>query len=788
MFDDLRHAWRRLRSHGGASVPAIAMLALAVGLTTAMFTLLDALLIRPVPFRAPDELVELAVGNDRGSELTVSPAVLRAWQASHVFATVQAVTAQTALIEGSAGLVAREGALVTPGVFDMLGVRPVRGRLFAPDEGGAGQDDRVLISEDLWRSAYGRDPAIVGRRIAVDGQRATVVGVMPSDFRFPSWDTSIWKPMDYQAPGPQNVNSEPWPYARLRADVPRDDALRIATDILRPMSPALGDRRVQAWPLARWSLSEYYKRALPWLAGGVVLVFFVLCANVSSLLLAQYTMRRREFGVCSALGASRGRLMRQAILENALLGVAGAAAGVAIAWGLVALSRGVLPEAFLLRTLSPISLNLRALGAAAGFGIAATLAAGVLPAWIGTRPESGEALRAVERGGTQSRTAKRTTRALLVCEIALACTLLVGATLLARSFVKLTRADRGLDTHDVLTSWVGLPRREYPDKAARTTATLAVEQTVRALPGVSQVALSFGLPPDGGSFSWGDWQSDVAGAPPVSTTIESYRVGPEFFTLYGVPILRGRTFQPDDSADSVIVSERVAAMLWPGLDPIGRTFTHDKATHRVIGLAREINHPSVDSRQDRPEYYEPFTLGGQYIMMSVRCAGPCPDGAVVRQRILETVPGSAIVKLGPLEDVYDEQLAPPRAAATLTSAFACVAMLTAAGGLFSVLSFAIGLRRREFGIRVVLGAAPTSIRNLVLGDGVVVALAGFAVGAIAAWALGRALASFEYGITSNDPVSWTLVTALVMLTVLSAAWLPARRASRVDPGNLLREG
>jgi predicted permease len=788
MFDDLRHALRRVRSRASVSVLAIGMLALAVGLTTAMFTLLDALLIRPVPFRAPAKLAQLAIGNEHGSTLTVSRTVLRAWQMSSIFASVQAVTGQTCLLEGSQGLVARQGALVTPGVFDMLGARPIRGRVFSADEGRAGLDDRVLISEDVWRSAYGRDAEIIGKRITIDGQLVTVVGVMPSDFRFPSWDTAVWKPIDYQTPGAQNVNSEPWPYARFRDDLPTEDTLRMATDIVRAEDPKLGDRHVQSWPLARWSLSDYYKRALPWLAGGVVLVFLVLCANVSSLLLAQYSTRRREFGVCSALGASRGRLLRQAILENMFLGVIGAIAGVVFAWLLVALSRGVLPEAFLLRTLNPISLNVRALLAAAAFGVAATLAAGVLPAWIGTKAESAEALRSVERAETQSPAAKATTRVMLVCEIALACTLLVGATLLARSFVNLTRADRGLNTEGVITTWIALPRGAYPDRPARTTATLAIEETVRAIPGIAAVALSYGLPPDGGSFSWGDWQSDVPGMTPVSATIESYRIGPEFFTLYGVPILRGRTFGSGEADDSVIVSERLAALLWPGVDPIGRIFQHDKNTYRVVGLAREINHPSVDARLDRPEYYEPFTVGGVYVMMSIRCAGTCPDGAAIRQKILAAVPRSDIVKLGPLQDVYDEQLAPPRAAAALSTVFAGVAVLAAAGGLFSVLSFAVGLRSREFGVRVALGASPGNIRSLVIRDGFTVAIAGFVIGAAAAWALGRALASFEYGITSHDPLSWMLVTGLVAVTVFAAAWFPARRAMRADPVALLREG
>jgi hypothetical protein len=250
--------------------------------------------------------------------------------------------------------------------------------------------------------------------------------------------------------------------------------------------------------------------------------------------------------------------------------------------------------------------------------------------------------------------------------------------------------------------------------------------------------------------------------------------------------LRGRTFQPGDDTD-VIVGERFAALMWPGLDPIGRMFQFDKEPHRVIGLVKEINHPSVDPREDRPEFYETFTVGGTYPMLSIRCNGTCPDGALLRQKIVTAAPGAQIISLGPLDDVYDEQLAPPRAAATLTSAFAVIAMLAAAGGLFSVLSFAVGQRRREFGIRVALGAEPGRIRNLVMSEGLGVAIAGFAIGALAAWALGKALASFEYGIKSSDPLSWALVTGLVVMTVLAASWRPTRQAMRVNPASLLRD-
>ncbi|HUL72571.1 MAG TPA: FtsX-like permease family protein, partial [Vicinamibacterales bacterium] len=292
----------------------------------------------------------------------------------------------------------------------------------------------------------------------------------------------------------------------------------------------------------------------------------------------------------------------------------------------------------------------------------------------------------------------------------------------------------------------------------------------------------------GGDIHFSDaWRSDLPNVPPVDMVVESYNVGPDFFTLYGIPILRGRTFQTGDADSEVIVGERFAGRLWPGVDPVGHTFQFDQETYHVIGLAREIRRPSVDPRDDRPQFYRPFTLGGQYVMMSIRCAGACPDGAIVRQRILAAAPTANIVRLGPLDDVYDQQLAPPRAAGTLTTVFAAVALIAAAGGLFSVLSFSVGLRRREFGVRAALGATPASLRTLVLSDGLMVAAAGFAIGAIAALALGRTLASFEYGITARDPLSWALVSGVVAITVLAAAWLPARRAMRADPAQLLRQ-
>jgi hypothetical protein len=359
--------------------------------------------------------------------------------------------------------------------------------------------------------------------------------------------------------------------------------------------------------------------------------------------------------------------------------------------------------------------------------------------------------------------------------------------LLVRSFINLTHADRGLDTNNVLIATMSLPRAAFPDSRSRSVAARALEDQIRALPGVQQVAWSYGLPPDGGIVSFGGWQSDLPDAPVLDLEVNSFHVGPEFFGLYGLPVFRGRTFNATDSESDVIVGERLALVLWPGLDPIGRTFRFERERFNVIGLVRETHHPSLDSSVDRAEFYRPLSGVPNYAMLSVRCAGTCPGAAVVRQRLVATHQAVRVNRVRVLDDVYFEELARPRASAALGFTFAGIAVLAAAGGLFSVLSYAVGRRRREFGIRTALGASRSQIRRLVLRDGLMVALAGIGLGSVAAWSLARTLESLQYGVTVADPLSWVVVFALLLVTTFAAAWRPARTAASADPILLLRE-
>lgn len=815
---DLAGALRQVRRNPALSALAIATLALGIGLSTAMFTIVDALVLRPLPVPEPEQLSRLCLCNERGGgSLVVPPAVLTAWRDSPAFTAVEALTRGTSILELEDDELVVTSARVTPGILRMLGAHLARGRLFRADEGATGSDDRVLLAEGLWHRVFGGDPELVGQRIVIDGRSLLVVGVL-ADFRFPQPDTAVWMPLDPSAPGtflyrgtdPTPTSSAPaaateaMPVVRWAPGLPEDDARRLAAEAARAADPSLDFDSVRPVDLisppvdsrAR-AVHDSYGRAAQLLAGGVTMVFLLLCANVSGLLLTAFTARRRQFGICSALGASRLRLLRQALLESSVLSALGAIGGIGLAWSLVATARGSLPSTLVERSLNPVDLDARALVAASAAGLVATLAAGLLPALIATGRDPVTSLR-TDGAGTETRTGRMATRALLVTEVALACTLLIGATLLVRSFVNIAGVDRGLDTRGVMTAWVSFPEHdptngeelEVPEAAVRLSLMNAIEEEVRALPNVRDVVLSFGLPPDGGGFWFGDhWLPDsTAGETLDLGRVEYYEVGADFFRFYGIELLAGRAFRPDDTANTVIIGERLAAVLWPDSDPVGRTFRLGENAYHVIGLAPEIHYPSLEADADMPELYKPFFPAEHTsFMVSLRCTGGCPDATRLGERIDAVGGVTRTVRAGVLEDEYERQLVRPRAAAGLGAGFATIAVLVAMGGLFSVLAYAVSRRRQEFGIRIALGAGKRELARLVQRDGIGVAAVGLLLGSAGGWSIQRLLGAFLYGVDADDPLNWLIVAGVIFAATLLACWRPAARAGRVDPVELLRQ-
>jgi putative ABC transport system permease protein len=782
-IDDLGRAARRLRSHPATLALSVAMLALGIGVSTAMFTVLDALMLHPVPFRDAGRLTSVVLSSGRMMMMNGStPAQFRAWRAGAGFIRVEGAQQSPVTFETPAGLVTKGGARVSPGLFDMLGVQPILGRTFMDGEGRAGADDRILLSEEIWTTLYDRDPGVVGRSIRVSGVPTEVVGVMPAGFRFPYASSVTWQPMDFDAPPPGVRRASPQVYARLKPGIPEADALRLADEALRAGVTLEPNQRTAFRPIASGMVDTYSRRAVTALSVGVGLVFLVLCANAMNVLLTRLSSRSREFGVCAALGASRARLFREATAETLFIGLAAAIAGLALAAGLVQIARSYLPDAFLARTLTPVAISWRAVIATSLLGLIAAAIAGLTPAWMATRVDTANSLRGANaRGGTDVRSHTRLARGLLIAEVALAAALLAGAAQLVRTFVNLTRADRGLNAEGVITGWVSLPEFAFKDRAGRLAFAALLEERLAQLPGVQQVSLSDGVPPGSGTIYFGGVRSDLAGVPESEDELNIYRASPRFFELFGIRLLSGRTFAVPSDPFEAIVGEGFARQFWPGHSAVGRTFTFGgKETYRVIGVVAEIRNPSLDPRADRPEIYLPLViqqdgrveataLARGQILMALRCGRACPGLDAISTAIRAISSQVVVNRLGPMEGDYLKELARPRAAGALATIFAVVAR-----------------RRREFGVRVAMGMEPARLTRLVLTDAIRLAGVGLMFGMAGAWMLSRALASLTFGVSPADPLSWAAVFGSLTITTLLAAWRPSRQAARVAPSELLR--
>ena len=773
----------------------VSLLAVAIGLTTAMFAVVDAFSLRPVPFRNPEQLATLYMSSDttRGGGLPPELPAFSALRRAKIFTAAEGVWSDDARIQTDAGEIRKPLSRVTPGVFEMLGgVRPILGRMFDADDGLPGRDDRVLISEMLWRGAFHADANLVGRTVTIDRQPVIVVGVLPADFRFPNWNTMVWKAANFETPQAAAANDRPSVYVRFAPNMPNADALGMATAVARESHRPYAGMSVRSRALAIGERDQRFEEAAPLLAGGVVLLFVVLCANASSVQLSGVTARGREFATRAALGATRGRLVRQAFIESAVAGVAGVASGIGIAAALLWAAQTWLLDALSLHTLNALDIDGRTLAVTSVAGFVAMVGTGVLPAVIGTRTDNGLSLQLTSRSGTESPRARAAGRVLLVGQLALSCTLLLGAALSVRSFVKLVSADRGFDTRDIAVARIDLPQSSYgkDNQPLRDVIKQAIIDQARAIPGVRQAAWSYGTPPYGGATLQGAVVSDAPGSQPVALEPHVFRVDPDFFALYDIPIVRGRALQPTDTASTALVGERFAAIVWPGLDPIGRTFSMrgsmGGAPLTVVGVMKELRFPSLDPRIDAPQFYVPLQALLNMGTVSLRCSADCSE-MIVRQRIESAYPGVDVYSVKTLQSAYAKELARPRASAGLAIAFAITALMASAAGLFSLLSHVVARRRREFGIRMALGASATQLRSLVIRDGCGLALTGLTLGAAAGIALSRAASAFLFNVTTADPLSWVVVIGVLTLTVAAALWHPARTAVRTSPLILLRD-
>ena len=802
LLHDVRYALRTLLRSPGFTLAAVATLAIGIGANAAIFSLVRAVLLRPLPFAQPERLVSLWESNDaKGySRMVASPPNYLDWKAqSRSFESMGAYTDTTlvAAAQGHGEAQRLDGAAVTAGFFETLGVRPLHGRVFRESETSPGHPAVVVLGHGVWTRRFGGDPGIVGRTLRLDGEPYEVVGVMPATFRFPEERADFWVPLSF----PPDVASQRGAHyleviARMRTGVTIDAAraeIRAIADRLRFAYPRTNSGYTAGGTRLAESLVGDVAPALTMLLGAVGLVTLVACANVANLLLARAARRRPEIAIRTALGAGRGRLARQLLTESAVLAALGAGAGLALAAAsldsIVRLAPASVPR------LTDVRVDGAVLLFTAGWTVACVALFGLAPALAALRPRPMHALRGhgPDGGGSRRRVGAR--QALVVAQVALALVLSAGAALLIRSLARLSSVDPGFRTESALTYSLTLPSARYPDEAARGAFLDRLLERMRSLPGARSTGAIFGLPLTGMSFSSSFRPSDAAaGDNEPSAQLRVASRG--YFGAMGIAVLGGRGFTGADRRGSpiaILVSESGARKFFPAGDAIGKRLrfgarmTETRIEGEVVGIVGDVRDAELGAGPT-PEFYGSLEQAPADEFHVVVRAGASPDrlASSVRAAVAELDPELAVTGLTTLDEVVRRSVARPRFMVQLLLVFASLALLLCAIGVYGVTAYAVSQRTREIGIRMALGADRRAVRDLVLREAVRLAAAGVALGLAGAFAATRLLRGFLFEIGPADPLTHAAVAALLAAVAVAASALPARRAARLNPLVALR--
>jgi putative ABC transport system permease protein len=807
LWRDVRFAARTLRGSPGFTLVAVATLALGIGANTAIFSVINAILLRPLPYPQADRLVFLTEWSEQVPEMSFSVANLKDVRDQNtVFESVVGFNGQNFILSAGAGTGGDSnqpervsGRQVTSGLFQTLGKQPILGRSFGPDEEKSGAPGVVLLGEGFWERRFARDPGVVGRTLVLSGDPFTVIGVMPKTMHTSFRNTEVFTPLlrlEDRIGGENNRGNHPGIYVvgRMKPGVSveqaRGDVKALAARLAEkyPNSNARQSMTVQSLQEA---LVGDLRPLLLMLLGAVAFVLLIACANVANLLLARAADRQREIAVRLALGARRGRVLRQLLTESVLLSLCGAAAGVVVGYaGLQALLASLPPG---VPRVEEVKIDLVALGATAGLAVLTGLAFGIVPAWRALSTRLHEPLKEAGRGSVGPGQ-HRVRNGLVIGEVAITLVLLVGAGLTLRSFYRLIHADAGFRSEGVVTGNVALPQTGYSEPAKRAALYERVLAELRTQPGVRGAAATLPL--------LGGWQSSfsVEGKPEPPKgqrpSADIARVSPDYFSVMGVRVLEGRVFEERDreGAPAVcVVDETFARTHWPGESPLGKRVKFgglddkDNPWMEVVGRVAHVKNYGVDE-ESRVELYLPYLQNtGSGFSLLVKSDGASGVAAAsLRAAMSAASPDIPLYQVRPLDDIVAERSVQRRLAAQLTSVFAAVALALAAVGIYGVMSYAVAQRTQEIGIRMALGAGEEGILQMVLKNGAALALVGVAIGLGLALGLARLIASMLFQTSATDPPTFSIVPLLLLAVALFACWLPARRAARVDPMVALR--
>jgi len=803
IFTDIRYGLRSLLKRPGATAVALVTLALGIGVNTAIFSAVDSVLLRPLPFKDPEGLVSIWEQTLRQGiqQNEVAPAnFFDLRDQSQVFEAIGAYGPHDINLTGAGDPERLNGQLVSANVFSILGVEPALGRTFRAEEDEPGQDHVVVLSDAVWQRRFNRDPSILNRNITLNGESFTVVGVMPRGFFFPEREIEMWVPWAME---PEQKAGRGDHYLRLVG------RLRTSATVERAKADveSIAQRLAGAYPrtneglgLTVHSLHQDYvgnlRAPILILFAAVGLVLLIACANVANLLLAQATTRRREIAIRIALGARRWTIVRQLLIESLLLAAGGGLLGVLGAiWSVAALAK-LLPES--LSKLQGLNIDARVFVFTLGVSVLTAVVFGAAPALLASRTKPGATLSDVARdvaGGTSGRLVRRV---LVVSEVALAVVLLVSAGLLLRSFQLLRQVDAGFSTENRLTMRMVLPMPKYAKPEARTAFYDEMLRRVKELPGVESAGMITFLPL---SFNGMNFSFSVEGQPSppdMKLPFALYRVvSPDYFRALGIALQRGRFFDAHDVLDAppvMLINRRLAEKYWPGEDPIGKRLKIGPVDSpspwlTVVGVVSDVRQTGL--YEQKLEFYVPYAQERRSFMaprdLVVRTQQDAASlAAAVRAAVWAVDKDQPVSNVRTMDQVFSAAISQERFQALLLGMFATLALLLACVGLYGVISYTVVQRTHEIGVRVALGAQPRDVLRLVIRQGMLLTLAGLVVGIAAGTLLTRVLTDMLFGVTPRDPVTFVAVPVLLLMVAFLACWIPARRATRIDPLIALR--
>jgi putative ABC transport system permease protein len=789
----------------GFTLIAVITLSLGIGAVAAIFSVVNAVLLRPLPYSEAERIVVIREQRGNSSPAQVTPANFLDWRAQQTsFELMAAYLTRNANLTDSnepeeIGLVNASASF-----FDLLGVRPQIGRFFMSADEQAGHAPVAVISHSLWQRRFGGDRAVIGRNLTLDGQSYAVIGVTPPGFQFPK-ETDVWIPplrlvpelnaqMDVtQVRGFGYLSA----IARLKPGVKLEQAqveMDVITARLRRQYPDTNGNRFNRVVSLREHLAGDVKLALYALLGGVGCVLLIACANVANLMLARAGARRREMAIRAALGAGRFTLIRQLLTESVMLASLGGLCGLLLALWSVDLLLALAPSS--LPRVGEIGLDMRVLGFTLTLSLVTGLVFGLAPAWQISRPDLNSALRERARNNPVGGTRYRLRGLLVVAEVALSLLLLAGAGLLFRSFLHLRSVEPGFEPAQMLTMRVTPTGERYRDSAEQRVFYDQAIRRIAALPGVQRVGAINTLPLSKGPVAG----FQIEGHPPLSPSQwpgANYRiVSPDYFHAMGIPIIQGRAFTERDTANAtnvVIINQSLARRDFPVENPIGKRISFGRNERgewlwfEIIGVAADVRSLELNTEPE-PDFFATYQQVSFSGMAFVIRANVEPESltAAARNAIRDVDPNLPVAEIRTMERIVYESIAQPRFNLTLLVVFACVALLLATAGIYGVMSFAVTQRTNEIGIRMALGACRGDVLRMVIGQGMRLALSGMTIGLVGSFVLTRLVKNLLFGVSATDPLTFIVITLLLIAVALLACYLPARRAMKVDPMIALR--